>query len=202
MPYTTIFLLSLMLASAVSANTALLRWTNPTTKIDGTPLTDLAGITVHYGPASRTYTMNFPVGVTESASVSGLPSGTTYFAVSAYRANLVQSAYSTERSVTFRPGPAPPTVIITAPRQGAIVTRKPGKNPPVVTMKAEATEGDKAIARVEFSINGVVRCTDRSAPYTCRWKVPLKRGHYRLSATAWDTADHEAVSPVITVESR
>jgi hypothetical protein len=80
----------------LSSGTALLSWTPPTTNIDGTPLTDLAGYVIYYGTSSSNYTNIVDVGNVNTYSVNGLPSGTIYFAVTAYDTSGYQSGYSNE----------------------------------------------------------------------------------------------------------
>jgi hypothetical protein len=84
-----------------------LSWQAPTTNADGTPLTDLAGYQVYYGPSSGNYTVTLDVGNTLSVSLSGLTAGQTYyFAVTAYDTSENESARSTEVSAT--PTEVPP----------------------------------------------------------------------------------------------
>lgn len=60
-------------------------WVVPSTNVDGTPLTDLAGFRVHYGtsPGALSRTLDVSGASTTSADVAGLSSGTWYFAVGA-----------------------------------------------------------------------------------------------------------------------
>jgi hypothetical protein len=93
---------ALSLAASVQVS-----WQAPTTNADGTPLTDLAGYQVYYGPSSGNYTVTLDVGNTLSVSLSGLTAGQTYyFAVTAYDTSENESARSTEVSAT--PTEVPP----------------------------------------------------------------------------------------------
>ena len=78
-----------------------LSWRAPTSNVDGSPLTDLAGYRVYYGTASGQYSYNLPVasqGVT-SVVIEGLTSSTTwYFAVKGVTTSGVESDYSQEAS--------------------------------------------------------------------------------------------------------
>ena len=78
-----------------------LSWRAPTSNVDGSPLTDLAGYRVYYGTASGQYSYNLPVasqGVT-SVVIEGLSSSTTwYFAVKGVTTSGVESDYSQEAS--------------------------------------------------------------------------------------------------------
>lgn len=74
-----------------------LNWQAPTENVDGTPLTDLAGYRIHYGPASRSYTGDAPVANPSATSTTiSLPSGTYYVAMTAFDAQGNESAYSNE----------------------------------------------------------------------------------------------------------
>ncbi len=75
-----------------------LAWDPPTTKTDGSPLTDLAGYIVYYGTASQNYTNSFDVGNFTSASIGNIAPGTWYFAVTAYDSSGYESDFSEETS--------------------------------------------------------------------------------------------------------
>lgn len=66
--------------------TAVLAWDPPTTRVDGSPLTDLAGFRVYYGRSSRSYPRVADVGSSTEAEIGGLPTGRVYFSVTAYDA--------------------------------------------------------------------------------------------------------------------
>jgi hypothetical protein len=76
--------------------TATLSWTVPTQHTDGSSLNDLAGFRVYYGTSTGAllprYVLTNPMAT--QFSVTGLPSGTWYFAVSAYSAGGVESDLS------------------------------------------------------------------------------------------------------------
>ena len=59
----------------------------------------------------------------------------------------------------------PPTVSIDSPANGSNVARKSN-----VTIAASASD-NVGVARVEFLVNGVLQCSDVSAPYSCNWRI-------------------------------
>ena len=88
------------------------------------------------------------------------------------------------------PGPAPaapdavdqvPTVRLTSPAAGARLGT-------AVDIAARATD-DRGVARVEFFLDARLVCTDRTAPYACRYRLPstLKPGTHAISVRAIDT---------------
>ena len=84
------------------AGTITLAWDAPTTNIDGTPLTDLAGYKIYYGPTSGSYTNTLDVGNVTTSVVNNLTDGLTYyFTVSAYNSAGVESSFSNEVSKTL-----------------------------------------------------------------------------------------------------
>lgn len=89
----------------------------------------------------------------------------------------------------------PPTVSITNPADGAIVARKS-----TVTITATAND-NVGVTRVEFLVNGVLRCSDTTAPYSCNWSVPNSRTTHQLQARALDQAGNTATA-TIQVTSR
>ncbi len=86
-----------VLAADQSGNSVTLAW-------DPNSETDLAGYKVFWGTASRTYGAPVTVPGTPSSptyTVTGLASGTWYFAVSAYNTAGLESGYSNEVSATI-----------------------------------------------------------------------------------------------------
>lgn len=77
--------------------TATVSWSAPTTNVDGTPLTDLAGFRVLYGtsPTTMTQKLEVPNAQLRSVSVEELQPGTYYFSVKAYTSASKESAAST-----------------------------------------------------------------------------------------------------------
>ena len=84
---------------------AKLEWDAPTTNEDGTPLTDLKGYKLYYGPSSDNYTGSIDVGDTTSVEIAtiidsiykALPtSDTVCFAITAYDTLGNESDYSNE----------------------------------------------------------------------------------------------------------
>jgi chitodextrinase len=71
-----------------------LAWDAPTTNVDGSPLTNLAGYWLYYGTSSGVFTTNVNIGNVATYTVSNLSYGTYYFAVKAYNSNNNFSDYS------------------------------------------------------------------------------------------------------------
>jgi hypothetical protein len=115
-------------------------------------------------------------------------------------------AYEIEGGAMSSPSPSPtpapvtdstaPSVTITAPVNGATVKVKS-----TVTISANAQD-DVAMGKVEFYVNGALKCTDTSAPYACAWRVPQKAGRtYQIQAKAFDLSGNPASSTTVTVSS-
>ena len=85
----------------------------------------------------------------------------------------------------------PPTVSINSPADGSIVARK-------ATVEINASANDNVgVARVEFLVNGSLKCTDTGTPYNCSWKVPsAPNKSYQLQARAFDAAGNSATASV------
>ncbi len=77
-----------------STGSVTLDWTPPTLNSDGSTLTNLAGYYVYYGssPANLSESVKIANPGLSAYTVSNLPSGTWYFAVSAYSSAGVESA--------------------------------------------------------------------------------------------------------------
>ena len=82
---------------------ATLSWQAPTTRTDGTPLTNLAGYRIRYGTAPGSYTnlLTIANGGITSAVVEGLPPATYYFVASAYDTTGAESSNSSPVSKTI-----------------------------------------------------------------------------------------------------
>jgi len=82
---------------------ATLDWQPPTQNSDGTILTNLAGYTVYYGTDRNNLSQSVKVSNPGLASytVTGLTSGTWYFAVTSFSADGVESTRTTTVSTTI-----------------------------------------------------------------------------------------------------
>jgi hypothetical protein len=80
-----------------------LTWSAPTANTNGTSVTPLLGYTVFYGPTATSLTQSVVITgpSTLSYEITGLSSGTWYFAVAANAANGTQSAQSIIGSKTI-----------------------------------------------------------------------------------------------------
>ncbi len=84
--------------SSLSGTGLTLAWDAPTTKTDGSTLTDLAGFKVYYGNSSQQYTQSVDVGNVTTVTVNDLPLGPIYISVTAYDSLGYESDYSDELS--------------------------------------------------------------------------------------------------------
>jgi hypothetical protein len=90
-------------ASQPSNGSATLSWMPPTENTDGTALTNLAGFRIQYGssPSALTQTVQIANPGLATYVVSGLSSGSWYFAVRAYSSSGAESANSSVVSKTI-----------------------------------------------------------------------------------------------------
>jgi hypothetical protein len=81
-----------------SSSVVTLAWVAPTENSNGTPLTNLAGYKIHYGTASQDYTQVVSVSNPSLSRyvLDSLPSGTYFFAITAFNAQGVESPLSGE----------------------------------------------------------------------------------------------------------
>lgn len=115
----SIFLLNIIItgfSDVARGGQATLSWTAPTTNVDSTPLTDLAGYKVYYGTSSGSYNSTIDAGNVTSTNIINLTEKVTYyFAVTAYDTAGNESSYSNEVSKAI-PDLTPPAIsdIVTA----------------------------------------------------------------------------------------
>ena len=93
-----------------------LTWDAPTTNIDGSPLTDLAGYKVYHSQASGVYTDTDSKDVGNVTSINiqntiGNLKGNWCFVVTAYDIALNESDYSNEVCATFSKKASPPKTL-------------------------------------------------------------------------------------------
>ena len=89
-----------------------------------------------------------------------------------------------------------PSVTITNPANGSTVPKNS-----IVTIQASASDVS-GINKVEFYVNGILKCTDTTSAYSCNWKVPKRPNiTYTLLAKTFDVAGNTSTSTV-TVTSK
>jgi hypothetical protein len=86
-----------------TTGTATLSWEAPTSNTNGTALTPLTGYTIYYGTSQNSMTHSVVVSgaSTTAYEITGLASGTWYFAIAANAADGTQSAMSNIGSKTI-----------------------------------------------------------------------------------------------------
>ena len=87
----------------------------------------------------------------------------------------------------------PPRVSITSPASSAVFT-----SPASVPLAAAAEDTDGRIASVSFFVNGALRSTDTTAPYSFAWSN-VAPGSYTLTATAVDNVGASATSAAVSI---
>jgi hypothetical protein len=86
-----------------ASSAVTLGWVAPTENSNGTPITALAGYKIHYGTTSQDYTQVVSIANPSLSRyvLDSLPSGTYYFAITAYNSQGMESALSGEISATL-----------------------------------------------------------------------------------------------------
>jgi hypothetical protein len=87
---------SLAVVNPIPQGSATLSWSPPTSNVDGTPVTNLAGYRVKYGQQATNLseTVSVPSPGITSVVIENLSAGTWYFAVSAYTTANIESDLS------------------------------------------------------------------------------------------------------------
>ncbi len=180
----------LTIESACFAVTVTLRWGAST---------GATGYRVYYRADSSTLPLSgtgadqgsspINVGNQTSATISGLdPAHSYYFAVSAYN-SAGESPLSNRVSI---PELQSPSTSITYPANNRNVSG-------TVAITASATD-NVGVTRVEFYVNGLLRGTDTSTPYTYSWNTASQAaGSYTLMTRAYDAAGNVGQSGNVVV---
>jgi len=164
---------------------------------DPSPSPQATGYLLYYGTTSGTYSVSVDTGQATTAALSGLQETETYyFAALAYDASGNHSPFSNEVQYTVQ-DTIPPSLAITAPGNDTMVSRGS-----LVTISVTATD-NMSVTMVAFYVNGTLKCSTTTSPYTCAWKVPKATGKtYNLKATATDAQGNVGVSSIVHVTSQ
>ena len=124
----------------------------------------------------------------------GLADGIHEFAVRAIdpSGNVDASSAIATWTVAVNEDTTPPSVTLTAPADGAVLSG-------TIELTADAAD-DVAIARVDFLVDGVVVASDDTAPYQASWDTTAAGdGARTLSARAFDASSNDATSASVAV---
>ncbi len=83
-------------AVAAATGSARLDWVDPTQNTDGSPLTNMAGVNIHYGnsPSSLSHVVQVSGTGLSSYTISNLAAGTWYFGAAAYTTSGIEGVMS------------------------------------------------------------------------------------------------------------
>ena len=135
-------------------------------------------------------------GTSHSTLVTGLSSGTSY----AYQVrcqdltgNQNLNDFSIAFSVAVQPDTTAPTVSVSAPAPGSILSG-------TVTVTAAASDGWESLASSSFLMDWRLGSEDTTAPFSVSWNsIGSFNGSHQLSARARDAAANQATAAVVTV---
>ncbi len=120
-------------------------------------------------------------GVTDKLSWLGSSAAPLLFGVN-YQPKQAYFDVKTALGISTTLDVTSPTASITSPTTGSSFPRRSK-----VTITATASD-NVGVSKVEFLANGSNICTSSTAPYSCIWSVPGKRGSVTLTAKAYDAA--------------
>jgi hypothetical protein len=173
--------------------------TSPTSAVVNSPVTLSATASAPNGNVAE---VDFLVDGVIVKSLTSYPYSTTYTftnlgtytVAAAVTDNLGDKVTTTSTQITIVTEP-PPTVAISSPSSGGIVTTGTG-----VTVTAAANSPSGTIASVQFFENGISIGTATTPPYTATF-TPLSAGLYTLTAIATDSAGETTTSGPTIVEA-
>ncbi len=126
----------------------------------------------------------------EEVTFASPGAGTWYIMVRSYSGT---GSYTLTVTLTYGSGDTTaPTVSITAPTNGATVSG-------TTTISASASD-NVGVSKVEFYIDGSLKGTDTSSPYSYSWSTTsYSDGSHSIYAKAYDAANNVGTSTTITV---
>src|SRR3989338_4937839 len=118
--------------------------------------------------------------------------GHTIFAKATDKAGSAVLSSSRTINADNSPDAAIPSVSITSPLNGELVAG-------YTTITSSATD-DRKISKVEFYVNGRLKCSDSLVDYTCKWLEPAKTGGtYQPQAKPYDASGNSEMSATVNV---
>jgi subtilisin family serine protease len=123
--------------------------------------------------------------------------GTHTLTVNAYDSlgNMGTASVSVNVSNTVVKDTTPPAVTITQPVNGATISSVTKANGNL-QISVSATD-DTGVSQVSIYVDGALKCTDTSSPYTCNWNTKkVSSGTHIIAATAWDLAGNTASASI------
>ncbi len=137
-------------------------------------------------------TITFTTNTTAGSSSVAFASGTAL--VTTTQTNLI-TALSMTGGGTFITDSTPPTVSVTAPANGSSVSA-----PGTTTITVTATDSASSVSKVELYIDGALKTTLTSSPYSYAWSTSgVTLGSHTISAKAYDAFNNVATSATNTV---
>jgi Bacterial Ig domain/Bacterial Ig-like domain len=153
--------------------------------ISASPITITAGNTT--GSATITITGDTTDEVNETVILTmGTPTNANKGATTVHTATITDDDGAPPANV-------PPTVSITAP-DGSDIFAAPAD----IAVSATANDSDGTVTKVEFLVDGIVKATDLTLPYTYAWNA-VTAGTYQLTARVTDNSGAITTSAVINV---
>lgn len=175
------FTMSCTFSAVVGTSTALVSWKPPYTNVDGTPLTDLAGFEIFYGPgtevAQATQMVEIQVPGATAYRIAGLAAGHWVFGVKAYNAAGTRSVMSNiavhestgpdvaaktlERTIVVKVAAAPSPTLRVVPVVSGL------SHSPVFSVTSAGARSTTVVgfAKVDAPCIGTARFTYRSRSY-------------------------------------
>ena len=150
-------------------------------------------------PVSLSQSLSSGTSVTQTVSVTSASDAVAnFYTVTETAVNAANSLLTASASATYSmqlPDTTAPTVKITSPLNGATVSGR-------INVSASA-EDNVGVAKVEIAIDGIIKATDTSSPYTYRWNINKQTptGVHTIQVMAYDAAGNKASDQIsVTVK--
>jgi hypothetical protein len=137
-------------------------------------------------------TIKLHMSATGGAADLALTSGTVL--VSAASNQDILGSLSATAGATYTLDTAAPAVSVTAPANGAALAL--GSTP---TITATASDSSSAVTKVEIYVDGILKSTIASSPYTYVWNTGVTAGSHTIQAKAYDTFSNVGTSSTVNV---
>jgi hypothetical protein len=195
------YLVTTVAAPTLNINGVLATSTSPTSEKITWHTNQNSDSLVNYGLTSSYGSSVYDPALTKNhlLALTGLTSATVYHykvtSKTAGGASVSSQDYTFTTQVAVAssgvstPDTTPPTVSISSPTSGATVSG-------TITVSASASD-NVGVAKVEFYLDGVLKQTDTSSPYTFSWDTTTAtNASHTLTAKAYDAAGNTASASV------
>ena len=161
---------------------------------DASTSPDVAGYRIYFGPTSGSYSGTVEAGNFTTNTILGLSNNsTTFFAVTAYDIDGIESDFSNE--IKYDVLDSSPTIVLTSPVDGSSYVA-----PTTINLAATATANGHSIAKVQFYSGSILLGEAAAPPFNFAWNKVISGNYNPMARLVYDnvaTLDSPLVNVIV-----